>query len=169
MLFPVIWAVFCIPLLALMTLLGLGSKIPVTMLYTIFLSLCYLDLRRNEKFFQLLRMNNNKWRWRSFSIASLSTVSILIISICHGYGALWNLHIDVTSIPCWLGVFYPAAGAPIALVMWFYVACRINERDRRFHLLSKIEFYTMLVITYALSLSIDYSNLIVGRAPGLHS
>jgi hypothetical protein len=165
--FPMLWVIFCIPLLALMALFGLGNKVPVTIVYSIFLFISYFDLRRNESKLSQQSIADTTMKRRSIYIAILSTASLLIIAICHIYGISWNLHLPTKKIPSWIAIFYPAAGAPIALITWFYVACRVNDKDERLCLLSKIEFYAMIIITYALSLSMDYSNFIIGHRSGM--
>lgn len=166
--YPILWAIFCIPLLFLMTIFGLGNHVPVVLMYTLFLIISYVVIKEIEK--KRAKFVFEKTRWVINFCAIVSIAATFINFICMLYGIIWHFYPEFDmKIPVWIGVFYPAAGAPIALVIWFYVVCKMNKVNNFIMLLSKMEAWMVGVSTYLLSLSMDYFNLLIGHPPGLGS
>ncbi|GAB2562803.1 hypothetical protein GCM10027066_02660 [Dyella jejuensis] len=68
----------------------------------------------------------------------------------------------------YLFIFGLLSGSLITFVLWFWVIVRTNS-TMMIYKVAKIEMVVMLIVTYAISLSMDYETFILGHPLGMNS
>lgn len=164
---PLLWSFLCSILLIFTALISISHKIPMALLYSVFLITCFTPIFFIER--NISKNINIKIRLLILSI--LSTISVIFISFICFFEIIFYFHKHYNwydEAMNYLYVFLIISGSLVAFVIWFWVSSIFNKIFA-FTKIAKFELIVLLMATYAACLTMDYVTFVLGHPPGMSS